>query len=89
MSAPDVGECLCSREREDPPSRTLRPDAHTVLSFRSETGGERAVTVEVLVERTTLDGDEAVGGEGTGQDCDVAESRLGRFIEDVCDHRSR
>lgn len=69
--------------------RTFSPDTHAVLTFRAETSGERAVTVKVLIERTALDGDKAVGGEGTGQDCDVAESRLGRFIEDVCEHRSK
>lgn len=64
---------------------TFRPDAHAVLTFRSEACGQRAVAVEVLVERTALNRDVAVRRECTGQYCHVAEGGLGRLVENVCE----
>lgn len=63
----------------------LRPDRHALRSLGSEPLRERLVTMEVLVERTTLNGGKSVGTERSRKNGDVTESRFGGLVEYVAD----
>lgn len=52
----------------------LGEDVHAIDTLRAEAIGQRVVTMEVLLKRTTKDGTETICREGTRKHGDVAET---------------
>ena len=78
-----LGDELEAKDAVLSQEHVLLEDGHAVDSLVTEAGSEGVVTVEVLLEGAALDGTEAVGGEGTREDGDVAEAALEGLVEDV------
>ncbi len=63
----------------------LLEDVHTFDTLLPQNLGEGVITVEVLVERSSHDGPEAVRRERAGKHADVSKRTLQGLVEDVTD----
>lgn len=63
----------------------LFEDVHAFDPLLTQLFRERVVTMEILLQGTTHDGPEPIGGESTGQHTDISKGTLQWLVEDVTD----
>ena len=63
----------------------LLEDVHAFDTLLAQLFGERMVTMEILLQRTTHDGPETIGRERTREHTDIAKRTLQGLVQDVTD----